>query len=526
MVLNDTVYKQGIVSALEAYGLFFFHGFQVYKDSPPPSYQESLKRRQADNGTHTDFGQPKRPRMASEFDHPSSVVQATQGFKVYTPRLATFEPPQNNVTFLASLQQASMPTSANFTDSGSYNPLLTKTMTNPLVPDNSVKHSGDPVISSHGRSIQSYFPFVQPMQIPVNVKHLGTANSSFLNKGHKQEKQQPSLTNTPVSIKTPDSVFGLYRGMQNSMDNLPYNISSDQSKSYSPALNLVQQTSAHVDTINHYIKPEPVTPVGKEGKVTSYHDNSPAMESRFSESLSNLLGSPPPDSPLSKNPFFGDLQNLLTNECKREIIPQSLFQMTPKQGEELKRENVFARERNLQERFTNLQCKHAEEIRQLSSMFRYQSALIETERFRTLHECQYPGTYKDSVNAHYDNKLHRVMDRVERSVELLENADKENKPAGKIPKPRPHLSKSAVRLMEKWYSENTDHPYPDNTTIELLANTGNIGIEQVKKWFANKRNRSQNTRTLTEIAIQKRKLGLMVNRNLNNNETQFGNEHV
>lgn len=257
------------------------------------------------------------------------------------------------------------------------------------------------------------------------------------------------------------------------------------------------------------MKQDPATPVGK-GQMTYSKFDSPGIDSRFTESLTNLLGSPPPDSPLSKNPFLGDLQALLTRECKREIVPQSLFGMqgSNKENNENKTLNVFERERNLQERFTNLQSSHPEDIRQLSSMFRYQSALIETDRFRTLHECQYPGSYKESVNHHYDNQLHKVMDRVERSVELLENSNKENK-LNKGTKLRPHLSKDAVRLMEHWYQQNLNHPYPTNSVIEMLAQAGNIGIEQVKKWFANKRNRSSNTRSLTEIAMQKRKLGQM-----------------
>jgi hypothetical protein len=60
--------------------------------------------------------------------------------------------------------------------------------------------------------------------------------------------------------------------------------------------------------------------------------------------------------------------------------------------------------------------------------------------------------------------------------------------------------------MEDWYEQNLDHPYPNNTIINQFAEQGNVNIEQVKKWFANKRNRSKNTRTLTEIARKKRKL--------------------
>jgi len=103
------------------------------------------------------------------------------------------------------------------------------------------------------------------------------------------------------------------------------------------------------------------------------------------------------------------------------------------------------------------------------------------------------------------------MDRIERSIKLLENNDcitsSKKHHTDKAIKPRPHLNKEAVRLMETWYNQNIDHPYPTPATIEVLAQTGNVGAEQVKKWFANKRNRSQNTRTLTEIAIQKRRMG-------------------
>jgi hypothetical protein len=59
--------------------------------------------------------------------------------------------------------------------------------------------------------------------------------------------------------------------------------------------------------------------------------------------------------------------------------------------------------------------------------------------------------------------------------------------------------------MEDWYETHLEHPYPTGSVIDDLANQGNVAIEQVKKWFANKRNRSNNTRTLTEIARQKRR---------------------
>ena len=373
---------------------------------------------------------------------------------------------------------------------------------------NQVEYPLKKLDTSQSVPTQSYLPSLQP---PPD--YWQTANISSLQNVDNQTSR-PSMIQTQQGNTTSQQVpsqVPLYLQMSDILQT-----KTDKTEEYRPMESSWQQmlSSLQPDTSQPnssvHTKQEPVTPVGKGQAVISNYD-SPGIDSRFTESLSNLLGSPPPDSPLSKNPILGDLQALLNRECKREIVPQSLFsiQNTNKNITEKKTLNVFERERNLQERFTKLQSSHSEDVRQLSSMFRYQSALIETERFRTLHECQYPGSYKESVNHHYDNQLHKVMDRVERSVELLENSNKENK-VNKVPKMRPHLNKEAIRLMEHWYSQNLDHPYPTSTAIEMLAHAGNIGIEQVKKWFANKRNRNSNTRSLTEIAMQKRKLGQML----------------
>ena len=233
--------------------------------------------------------------------------------------------------------------------------------------------------------------------------------------------------------------------------------------------------------------------------------NSPVVDSRFNDSLTNLLGSPHTGSPISKNPFFSALQNALESDCKKEIVPQTLMDIHP---DSFGRENIFTRERKLHERFNALQESSPDEVRQLSGFYRYQSALIETERFRTLHESKYPLSYKDTVNQHFDDKLHSVVDRVEQSIILLENANKENKLSNKGGKPRPHLNKEAVKIFEEWYQQNLDHPYPTSAVYDLLALKGGVSVEQVKKWFANKRNRAHNTRTLTEIAMKKRKLNV------------------
>ncbi len=74
-----------------------------------------------------------------------------------------------------------------------------------------------------------------------------------------------------------------------------------------------------------------------------------------------------------------------------------------------------------------------------------------------------------------------------------------------------HIKKSvplnvvAVRIMNKWYEQNIDAPYPANETAEVMANAGGITVEQVKKWFANKRMRSGNTKSIKEQAKSRSK---------------------
>ncbi|KAL5110213.1 Homeobox protein knotted-1-like 3 [Taenia crassiceps] len=56
------------------------------------------------------------------------------------------------------------------------------------------------------------------------------------------------------------------------------------------------------------------------------------------------------------------------------------------------------------------------------------------------------------------------------------------------------LSTRATQILEGWYETNTEWPYPSKAEKQMMASAGGITIEQVNSWFANRRNRSQNTR--------------------------------
>ena len=58
---------------------------------------------------------------------------------------------------------------------------------------------------------------------------------------------------------------------------------------------------------------------------------------------------------------------------------------------------------------------------------------------------------------------------------------------------RKYLNPQATDLMELWYKENRQHPYPSILDLNKLAQDGHITLAQVRKWMANKRMRSSNT---------------------------------
>lgn len=162
---------------------------------------------------------------------------------------------------------------------------------------------------------------------------------------------------------------------------------------------------------------------------------------------------------------------------------------------------------------------HPEKVRELQDFYKYQSALIETDRYRSLMMNDTNPQMKILLNQFYDQELSQIIGRVETSVALLERAlykrpldsympEQTDRPVSVI-KTRSLLSKRAVKLMEEWYNRHLDHPYPDVNETDQLASTGGLSQEQVRKWFANKRNRSANTRSLTHIASVKRKRAML-----------------
>ena len=64
----------------------------------------------------------------------------------------------------------------------------------------------------------------------------------------------------------------------------------------------------------------------------------------------------------------------------------------------------------------------------------------------------------------------------------------------------------ASRILSSWYERHLEHPYPDHVTLQVLSETGGVTVEQVQKWFSNRRMRDKNTKSLTEIAARRKRV--------------------
>lgn len=71
---------------------------------------------------------------------------------------------------------------------------------------------------------------------------------------------------------------------------------------------------------------------------------------------------------------------------------------------------------------------------------------------------------------------------------------KENKASKSNNSRKQLLPDFAVDLMNEWFEDHINNPYPTLEEKEKMAKQGGITIKQVTAWFSNRRNRSQNTK--------------------------------
>ena len=153
---------------------------------------------------------------------------------------------------------------------------------------------------------------------------------------------------------------------------------------------------------------------------------------------------------------------------------------------------IAMKEKSVTQRIYSLKTNGYDSVEDVEEFYQSQTTLIDIERHNVLRQMAYDRTSSESINGYYNRKLLSVLESVEQKLSGIEQRKSK---CGKQSQKRSRLlPKAAVKILEEWYQENLSNPYPSREVTLSMASEGGISVEQIRKWFANKRNRSRNSK--------------------------------
>ena len=201
-------------------------------------------------------------------------------------------------------------------------------------------------------------------------------------------------------------------------------------------------------------------------------------------------------------------------ECSTTAVPYTLVQTPPVSEVDAKlqkpcydKENtvdLVVEDATLQAEFRQLAPLGNQRVSQLESFYNTQNAALVTQRtdaISTLHSANLSEQQLQHelvcVHTYYERQQRHLVVRVSKSLQLLKCLlpTELALPSGGVKKNKSRLlNNNAVAVMTEWYQQHQENPYPSDEEKQQMADTGNISLSQVKAWFANKRNRTLNTK--------------------------------
>ena len=230
-------------------------------------------------------------------------------------------------------------------------------------------------------------------------------------------------------------------------------------------------------------------------------------------------------SPLFSHPLYQQLQTTLQSDLAAGTMPYHLMSTISVPTQPPAQMSVSLRSAMLQMQLDTKRADFPDQVAQIQGFYQKQATDLESERFAHLQSSAHIPYVATPINNYYDSRHHFLIDRLEQSVALLVPVPPvpAKQPMPVPAKPQPTKPKKvstqqscvkkprsatfgaqAVRIMQKWYSSNEEHPYPSYETAEVMATAGGLTVEQVKKWFANKRKRLGNTKKHCDIAARRK----------------------
>ena len=209
---------------------------------------------------------------------------------------------------------------------------------------------------------------------------------------------------------------------------------------------------------------------------------------------------------LYSNPVFVDLQQTLAQDCTHINIPYSLLISEPATREKVPdKDDLMVEDAALQAEFRQLAPLEEPRVKELEKFYQTQSAAIVTQRMDAISRLQssplleeYIHHEMSLVHDYYNQQQLHLTVRISKSLQLLKTTLPNGLPPGGLTKKTTNKSRllntGAVAIMTRWFQGHIDNPYPTDAEKQQMADEGEITVTQVKAWFANKRNRTLNTK--------------------------------
>ncbi|KAL4225600.1 hypothetical protein ACF0H5_016288 [Mactra antiquata] len=164
-------------------------------------------------------------------------------------------------------------------------------------------------------------------------------------------------------------------------------------------------------------------------------------------------------------------------------------------GEQCEEMKLALREKDIMSRLYSLRVVDMDAATSIEQYYHSQTTVIDLERHNVLCQMAYDKKSSDSIHSYYNRKLLSLLECVEGKLFSAENKKcKGIKRSLNCDRKSRLLPKHAVQIMQHWYEENLENPYPSREVTQSMASEGGVSVEQIRKWFANKRNRSRNNK--------------------------------
>lgn len=210
---------------------------------------------------------------------------------------------------------------------------------------------------------------------------------------------------------------------------------------------------------------------------------------------------------LQSNPMFNALRDTLLSDVQRSPnVPTSLAKVEPEQvvtdESHLDPSIVAVQEANLMSDFQQILPSGNKKVVELHEFYKIQCCSIENDRNESLQELKENNMLSVSqyhkavgrLHVHHDQQRMHLTNRVTASLQLLKISMPSSSEVSSSKSKSRQLNTRAVEIMTDWFEKHIDSPYPTDEEKQALADLGGLTVSQVKAWFANKRNRTNNTK--------------------------------